>query len=404
MALSTPGGKVCLVTDGGSTGLSGYYGWLIANEQEALHGGTCRLDSDSSQLQSLRPESVAYIACTTFLLDYTSRHNTKIESLLQHHVENMTLVRRMMAYNHQEPPSQVCVLKPDFYVQLQINDNMDKLHKTYYTNIQTHHVKAYQDTRKKGPLIWEETLNVMADDIAGESMGNKKPPQQQLPAQDIAMWSGNYEVTANHKQFLKMRWIERGTHSLQQYLNNKCNWTHQYGDIDWKCIPSNKMGTGRRTFITSYSHQWLPLQKSLHNRKNIGTPLFPMCSTDNETHLHFITCNHYPGNGIEKAITQITSVMTKEEVEPLLQHMAVRGIRSALEGQKQIGVEGIPTSYSPLIRQQQEIGWSHLLYTRWKNIWHDWQHQHGKNNNIIIMDVRAWTKKVIEILWEHAYQ
>ena len=81
-----------------------------------------------------------------------------------------------MAYNHQEPPSQSCILKPDFDVQLQINDNMDKFHKTYHTNIQTHHVKAHQDTRKKGPLTWEETLNVMADDIAGQSMGKKKPP------------------------------------------------------------------------------------------------------------------------------------------------------------------------------------------------------------------------------------
>ena len=50
------------------------------------------------------------------------------------------------------------------------------------------------------------------------------------------------------------------------------------------------------------------------------------------------------------------------------------------------------------------MGWSHLLYARWANRWHDLQHQHGKNNNIRIMDVRAWTKKVIEILWEHAYQ
>ena len=114
-----------------------------------------------------------------------------------------------------------------------------------------------------------------------------------------------------------MRWIERGTQSIQQYINDKYNWTHQYGNIDWKCIRTKNMGTGRRTFIISYSHQWLPLHESLHNRKSIGTPLCPMCSTDKETHLHFITCNQYPGNGIETAMTQIASVIMKEEVDPL---------------------------------------------------------------------------------------
>ena len=123
--LESKGNIVYLVTDGGCTQSSGYYGWIIASPSFPLHGGTGRLSADSSQLQSLRPESIAYLACTTFLLNYTKQHNTRIKAAVQHHVDNMTLVRRMLNYNLQAKPSQADMMKPDVDVQLEIQTNMD---------------------------------------------------------------------------------------------------------------------------------------------------------------------------------------------------------------------------------------------------------------------------------------
>ena len=85
------------------------------------------------------------------------KHQTKIESLVHHHVDNMTLVRRMLAHNNQNKPSQKETLKSDIEVQLQIKQNMDTLYLKYHTSTKTSHVKAPQDVKQEKPLTWKKT-------------------------------------------------------------------------------------------------------------------------------------------------------------------------------------------------------------------------------------------------------
>ena len=402
--LEGEGETVYLVTDGGCSGTAGYYGWIIASTSHPLYGGTGRLDSDSSQLQSLRPESIAYLACTSFLLDYIGKHNTKIRARVQHHVDNMTLVRRMLSYNQQARPSQSEMLKPDIDVQLEIQANMDRMYTRHHTTIQTHHVKAHQDDRKRGPLTWEETLNVMADDIAETSSNKKKPPQCQLPSQTIALWDGKHQITTMHKKTLLIKWVERGTHSHRAYMKRKYKWSNQYDTVDWECLPKNKMGTGFRVFVASYCHQWLPLHEALHERKTIGTPKCPMCGTQDETHLHFLTCQHYHGNETRELMKRLENIMKKNKVDPILQHLALRGIKSSLAGKKQIDVTDIPEGYHALIHQQQALGWDHLLHARWAIRWSDWQRQHAETHDHAQSEPRKWIQQMITAQWEHAHQ
>lgn len=47
-------------------------------------------------------------------------------------------------------------------------------------------------------------------------------------------------------------------------------------ETDWECITKINMGTGKRVFIASFSHQWLHLSKIFVERKEIGSPLCPM--------------------------------------------------------------------------------------------------------------------------------
>ena len=107
-----------LVRNGGQDGTSGYYKWVIASTSQVIYEGKGRLTGIASQLQSLWPELVAYLACTTFLLHYVETKNTKICSKLQHYAENMTLVQRVMSYNRKELPNQGVVLRPEMDVQL----------------------------------------------------------------------------------------------------------------------------------------------------------------------------------------------------------------------------------------------------------------------------------------------
>jgi len=83
----------------------------------------------------------------------------------------------------------------------------------------------------------------------------------------------------------------RGTYTLSKHLQKKYEGEEKNEEgIDWKCIPQIKMGTGTQIFISSFSHQWLPLNKMLFERKSIGPPLCPMCNEYNETDSHFLCC------------------------------------------------------------------------------------------------------------------
>ena len=93
---------------------------------------------------------MAYLACTTFLLHYAETKNTKICSRIQHYVDNMTLVQRLMAYNRQEHHSQGVMLRPEMDVQLQIENNVGTLFRVYHTTINTRHVKGHQDDTGEG--------------------------------------------------------------------------------------------------------------------------------------------------------------------------------------------------------------------------------------------------------------
>ena len=111
--LQTPGSQILLVTDGGAEQNSGYYGWVIATGDSVLITGTGRLACADSQLQSLRGEIASYLACSTFLRQYLEIHHPRVVARITHFVDNMTLVRRMTAYNMQETRSLSSMTLPD---------------------------------------------------------------------------------------------------------------------------------------------------------------------------------------------------------------------------------------------------------------------------------------------------
>ena len=128
-----------------------------------------------------------------------------------------------------------------------------------------------------------------------------------------------------------------------------------------------------------------------------------MCGTKRETHLHFLTCGHYHGIEVERMMKKITTIMEKNGVDPILQHIAVWGIRSALtESQTEMG--DFPPGYRALIHQQQRIGWSHLLHARWAIRWHDWLQQYASTQGQAQVDQRKWVRQIISAQWDHAHQ
>ena len=146
-----------------------------------------------------------------------------------------------------------------------------------------------------------------------------KPQVYHLPQQIVALYIAGQHVTTGYKKTLATRWAEGGTHSINEYLSKKYKWASGTVDrIDWGAIPANKMGTGKRTFIVSYCHQWLPLDKKLHERNTIGSPLCPMCDAEHEDHQHFLTCSHYEGLTTRQVLGQIDSHTKAKGVDRIL--------------------------------------------------------------------------------------
>ena len=135
ISLQTPGAAIFLVTDGGAEQDSEYYGWLIASEDTILVTGTGRLACADKQLQSLRPEATSYLACTTFLYTYLKERKSRVTAKISHHVDNMTVVRRLTSYNTQTLQSLAHMMLPDMDIHLQIQENLDIIYKDLHVSI-----------------------------------------------------------------------------------------------------------------------------------------------------------------------------------------------------------------------------------------------------------------------------
>ena len=125
------------------------------------------------------------------------------------------------------------------------------------------------------------------------------------------------------------------------------------------------MGIGKRIFIASYMHQWLPLNEKLHERNVIGSPLCPTCDEFQETQMHFITCKCYKTNHNVPIRKKILASVEKHNVHRYLQILLLGGLKASAEGGGTINTSGIPGYYMPLIQQQQELGWEQLWHARW---------------------------------------
>ena len=168
----------------------------------------------------------------------------------------------------------------------------------------------------------------------------------------------------------------------KQIPDQKYNWNDEtVNRVDWGAIPTEKMRTGKRIFVTSFCHQWMPLHQKLHQRKRIGSPLCPVCDADEEDHTHFLTCPHYKGPDTKGIIRKIKHDMTKDGVDPVLQQLIKRGLRASVGEKQDIKITDVPEEYHPLVADQQPIGWSHMWHARWSRRWEDYQAGYETNQN-----------------------
>eukprot|EP00978_Attheya_sp_CCMP212_P037101 scaffold172824_cov47-Attheya_sp.AAC.1 len=121
-------------------------------------------------------------------------------------------------------------LTPDDDVQIQIEQTMAKLHKTFPTRW----VKGHQTPKEDEELPCEATLNIEADDLANEARDETSDHPDtffQYPASKVMLYIRGQPITRNIAREIRFAWTSQDLH---QYMTDKFNWKENTADlIDW---------------------------------------------------------------------------------------------------------------------------------------------------------------------------
>ena len=98
-----------------------------------------------TQLNSPRPELVSYLSALEFITDYLTKHTTTVATTVEHVVDNLSLVYMMVEYNKGYCKMLRKIVRSEMDVQLQIDAELEGLHKYHNTTVVTSHVAAHQD-------------------------------------------------------------------------------------------------------------------------------------------------------------------------------------------------------------------------------------------------------------------
>ena len=362
--LESAGSIVFLATDGGANKGKGYFGWVVASQQQLLWEGSGTIPSHSSQINSLRPEASSHLAVLKFLQDYMSSHKTRVSATITHIVDNNSQVRRAEFFNQGREHTPKSITRSDMDLQLQIESTLEDMYKSHHSTVVSHHVKGHSD-QLIGPPTWKEHLNILADSLATSSESRPKPPECSFPASVATLWHGEIQITKQLRKAIDHRWA---TETYETYIRGKYSWDHDtVKSIEGSTGPHRLLTTSERIFNASYSHHWLPLNATLHSRKVALTPLCPVCGRQPETLQHFLYCEDYPLNTLQTLRGKLATL--SRSTDGGLTSLLWKALLHSLTGHFQTEHLNLPREYWPLIIQQERIGWFHLWLGRWSSRW-----------------------------------
>jgi hypothetical protein len=293
-------------------------------------------------------------------------------------------------------------LTPDDDVQIQIEQTMAKLHKTFPTRW----VKGHQTPKEDEELPWEATLNIEADNLANEARDETADQPDsffQYPASKVMLYIRGQPITRNIAREIRFAWTSQ---DLRQYMTDKFNWKPKTADlIDWYSHGSTLKSYAyyQHVFCVKLIHERLPVL----GEKFTASPnkICPCCKRCEETTEHYMEClkNPYQPEELRDALRPIYD---KHEVDPILRLMINMATanqpinRDILEGVHPI-IDFSP--YYELIQEQEEIGWNQLNLGRYGLSWDRCQRRFlEEKHNKKITGEPKWIRNVIRETW--AYQ
>ena len=190
----------------------------------------------------------------------------------------------------------------------------------------------------------------------------------------------------------------------RKYLENKFSWEADgSGLVRWKVTPTSKMSVGRRRFVVSMSHSWLPLNETLHWRGQIESPTCSICGRDSESMEHFTYCSHYKTAKNGALRQALDGLSVRMGVDPGIAAILWKGLDEATYRANLMDPGTVPAQYKPLVAQQNRIGWSHLWSGRWVHRWATTALPvQGTETGVANRD--TWIKRSIATIWSHMHE
>jgi hypothetical protein len=405
------GKELFLVSDGGDTDGSGYYGWVIANDTHILYKGSGLSPGNQELNESLRSESTGYLAILRFLLHYKAYHQLTLEtSPMIHLCDNKSLVSRSPDAYRSAPPNSHDFLKPDYDVQMQIIATIKELD----IDIHTKHVKGHQDDDKTyDQLSYEAQLNIQADRLATQAWQTYfcAHPHVHYPDSRCTLYINNAAVNRAYRSYMRRAY---SSHDAREYLMDKYKWDVETCEgIDWyshgtalKSLPHNQ-----QRFVHRFIIDWLPINNRLHVRGRIPSNLCTLCDQDPETERHFLYCLKNKHTR-EKLHESLRKVFNKHNVDPNLRKLLYQGLDISIgdelktEGERE-ELKDIPEEYRSLVEAIENVGIYQLWYGRFPIEWDWYQRRYLKQISEYDNEPTGepkWLRAVILVIWQHCYQ
>jgi hypothetical protein len=404
------GSDLFIVTDGGDTDGSGYFGWVIASDTHTLYEGSGLSPGNQEQNESLRSESTGFLAVLRFMLHYQTYYNVKFENCKKiHYCDNSSLVSRSPSIYRSAPTSSFEYLKADYDVQMQIIQTIHAIG----IELPTLHVHGHQDKNtESNNLTYEATLNIEADLLATRAWQHhyKHHEHVHYPASQCTLYINKLAVNRSYRAYLRRAYA---SHDTREYLMDKFKWDQsQCERIDWyshataiKNLPHNQL-----RFVQRFIIDWLPVNNRMHQRDRAPSNLCGLCERDIETERHFLHCIQNK-HSIEVLNESLRKVFNQHKVDPHLRKILYQGLAFAiaaeLTGKPQPGkIYDIPESYRSLVEAQDHLGWQQLWYGRFPIEWDWFQRKYTKDISEYDNDPTGepkWLRATILTIWQHCH-
>ena len=399
------------------------FGWMMSNregERTAQGMGPVR----GRSLHSYRAEATGMLSALRFLIrlrEFCQMHErwsgiiaTDSQSLLDTLAGDTALdENRNVPVDLDFNRVVLDVLSPEWDILIEIQRSLQKL-----PGMRLEYVEGHQDRNTSYEnLSLLAQLNIDADRLASEyndTFSMRFPFTIMSPNVKAQLAFRDGTVTSKYDEAIEM---EATGPPLKEYLQSRNKWSiSTFDTIDWKVHGAIlKCMKKRRSHFIKFVHDILPTTGRL-NRFDGGRRTCPLCDCTEEDRDHIMRCRH-PSRQTwrQGCIKKAKEYCQKTKTYPHLTRLFVEGLECWFDGDDnpEISLDRYPSDLHALIRQQNHVGWKHIMLGRFVNEWRRIQSRYSETNiqptrfdDSAVQYKRTpelWLKGLISVMWDQWY-